>query len=81
MYGTDPYLAERTMEQRVGAVRREAHSSSFASLSLSARSLTRRLSFMLVLLGGRLVRASLPPYKAGAGSNPEPSASPGGATA
>ena len=81
MFGADPYLAERSMELSVGTIRREAHRSGFASFSHSARGLARRLSLTLVALGGRLVRAGLPPYEAGAGSNPERSASPGGATA
>ena len=81
MFGADPYLAERSMELGADAVRREMDSIGAASLARSARRLVHRLSLMLVSLGGRLVRAGLPPYKAGAGSNSGRSASPGGAPA
>jgi hypothetical protein len=80
MFGTDPYLAERSMELTVGAVRREVHRAGLASFSHSARGFVRRLSLILVMLGGRLVRVGLPAYKAGAKSSPDQSVSPGGAT-
>jgi hypothetical protein len=80
MFGADPYLAERSMELTMGAVRHEVHRSGLASVSHLASGFVRRLSLMLVGLGGRLVRAGLPPYEASAASNPERSASPGGAT-
>ena len=67
MYGTDPYLAERTMAHNVRASRTEAQRLGDLSLSGSARRLALRLSPLLVTLGGRLVHAGLPPYRGAVG--------------
>ena len=81
MFGADPYLAERSMELNVRAARDEAQRLGALPLSPSARRLACRLSLLMVQVGGRLVRAGLPPYQAGTKGNAGQSASHGGAPA